>query len=104
MKQTKKRELPIPDNFDPAQVGEVRRVPYKDIFQEARITALKYGLEPAAKDRTRICLMAIDVQNTFCLPDFELFVGGRTGTGAIDDNIRLCEFIYRNLAIITRIY
>jgi nicotinamidase-related amidase len=47
--------------------------------------------------------LAIDVQNTFCLPQFELFVGGRSGTGAIDDNVRLCEFIYRNLGVITDI-
>jgi nicotinamidase-related amidase len=45
----------------------------------------------------------VDVQNTFCLPDFELFVGGRSGTGAVDDNRRLCTFIYRNLDAITQI-
>jgi len=43
------------------------------------------------------------VQNTFCIPGFELFVGGRSGTGAVDDNRRLCAFIYRNLGAITRV-
>ena len=43
------------------------------------------------------------MQNTFCIPGFELFVGGRSGTGAVDDNRRLCEFIYRNLGAITRV-
>jgi nicotinamidase-related amidase len=47
--------------------------------------------------------MLIDVQNTFCIPDFELYVGGRSGRGAVDDNVRLCEFIYRNLGMITQI-
>jgi nicotinamidase-related amidase len=47
--------------------------------------------------------MLVDVQNTFCIPEFELFVGGRSGTGAVDDNKRLCDFIYRNLDVITRI-
>jgi nicotinamidase-related amidase len=47
--------------------------------------------------------VAVDVQNTFCIPDFELFVAGRSGTGAVDDNRRLCEFIYRNLLAITRV-
>ena len=47
--------------------------------------------------------MLIDVQNTFCLPEFELYVGGRSGRGAIEDNARLCEFIYRNLGKITGI-
>ena len=48
-------------------------------------------------------LLLIDVQNTFCLPDFELFVGGRSGRGAIEDNVRLCEFIYHNLGEIDQI-
>ena len=52
----------------------------------------------------RVCLLAIDVQNTFCLPDFELFVGGRSGRGAVEDNARLCAFIYRNLVSITEIH
>jgi nicotinamidase-related amidase len=30
-------------------------------------------------------------------------VGGRSGPGAVDDNRRLCEFIYRNLDAITKI-
>jgi nicotinamidase-related amidase len=48
-----------------------------------------------------VCLVAIDVQNTFCIPDFELFVAGRSGTAAVDDNRRLCEFVYRNLGTIS---
>ena len=50
-----------------------------------------------------MCLLAIDVQNTFCIPEFELFVGGRSGLGAVEDNVRLCEFLYRNLGRITEI-
>ncbi len=51
----------------------------------------------------RLCLLVVDVQNTFCIPGFELFVGGRSGTGAVDDNRRLCEFLYRNMGAITQI-
>jgi nicotinamidase-related amidase len=98
------QRLPIPAHFDPARVGEVWRVPYQRLASEAETWAKQHQIQPAAKDHTRICLMAIDVQNTFCLPDFELYVGGRSGTGAIDDNVRLCEFIYRNLNVITAIY
>jgi len=47
--------------------------------------------------------MLVDVQNTFCIPDFELYVGGRSGRGAVEDNTRLCNFIYRNLGWITHI-
>ena len=52
----------------------------------------------------RIALLAVDVQNTFCIPGFELYVGGRSGTGAVDDNRRLAEFLYRNLAAITQVF
>ena len=62
-----------------------------------------HGLRPAAEDGFRLGLLAVDVQNTFCIPDFELFVAGRSGTGAVDDNRHLCEFIYRNLGVITQI-
>jgi nicotinamidase-related amidase len=48
-------------------------------------------------------LVAVDVQNTFCIPGFELYVGGRTGAGAVDDNLRLCQFLYRNLDFVTAI-
>jgi nicotinamidase-related amidase len=57
----------------------------------------------SAADSFRIGLLAVDVQNTFCIPGFALFVGGRSGVGAIDDNRRLVEFIYRNLGAITQI-
>ena len=95
--------LPIPPHFDPEAVGEVWRVSYEDRAHEAEAWALDEGLQPAAEDAFRICLVAVDVQNTFCIPAFELFVAGRSGTGAIDDNRRLCEFVYRNLDAITQI-
>ena len=78
-------------------------MPYEDRAQEAVAWAGEHGLRPATEDATRICLVAVDVQNTFCIPGFELFVGGRSGTGAVDDNRRLCEFVYRNLDALTQI-
>jgi nicotinamidase-related amidase len=98
------RELPLPQHFDPSRVGEVWRVPYEARAQDAEAWAEAHGLSPAAEDSFRICLLAVDVQNTFCIPDFELFVAGRSGTGAVDDNRRLCEFVYRNLGSITQIF
>jgi nicotinamidase-related amidase len=96
-------ELPLPPHFDTGRVGEVWRVPYEDRAREAPEWAERHGLLPAAEDAFRICLLAVDVQNTFCVPEFELFVAGRSGTGAVDDNRRLCEFVYRNLGSITQI-
>ncbi|MGB7445169.1 MAG: isochorismatase [Coleofasciculaceae cyanobacterium] len=97
------KQLPIPSHFDTAKVGEVWRVPYQERASQARDWAKKYQIKSAAEDKTRICLLLIDVQNTFCLPDFELFVAGQSGLGAVEDNVRLCEFIYRHLGIISTI-
>jgi nicotinamidase-related amidase len=97
-------DLPLPAHFDPSRVGTVWRVPYEDRAHEAPAWADEHGLGPAAKDAVRLCLLAVDVQNTFCIPDFELFVAGRSGSGAVDDTRRLCEFVYRNLGTITQIF
>jgi nicotinamidase-related amidase len=98
------RELPVPAHFDPERVGEVWRVPYEDRAREAAAWAEEHDLGRATDDSPRVCLLAVDVQNTFCIPGFELFVGGRSGRGAVDDNRRLCEFLYRNLGAITQIF
>ena len=95
--------LPIPDFFDPDKLDQVWRVPYEERAKDAKTWALQHGLQPASTDKTKTWLMLVDVQNTFCIPDFELYVAGRSGIGAVDDNRRLCEFIYRNLEIITQI-
>lgn len=96
-------ELPIPPHFDPEKVVQVWKVPYQQRAENARKWAKQNKLRPAASDKLKICLLLIDVQNTFCIPEFELFVGGRSGMGAVDDNRRLCEFIYHNLDVITQI-
>jgi nicotinamidase-related amidase len=98
------RELPVPAHFDPDRVGEVWRVPYEDRARQAAAWAREQEVGRAADDSFRVCLLAVDVQNTFCIPGFELFVGGRSGTGAVDDNRRLCEFVYRNLGTITQVF
>ena len=97
-------ELPLPGHFDPDGVGEVWRVPYEDRAREASAWADEHSLGRAADDSFRLCVLAVDIQNTFCIPDFELFVAGRSGTGAVDDNRRLCEFLYRNLGEITQVF
>jgi nicotinamidase-related amidase len=96
-------ELPLPPHYNPDRIGEVWRVPYRERAADAQAWASEHGLRPGLENGFRMCLVAVDVQNTFCIPGFELFVAGRSGTGAVDDNRRLCEFIYRNLAAITEI-
>ena len=97
------RELPVPEFFRPERVGEVWRVPYEDRARDARAWAEQHAIPRSSEDTFRVCLLAVDIQNTFCVPGFELFVAGRSGTGAVDDNRRLCDFVYRNLAAITEV-
>jgi hypothetical protein len=96
-------DLPIPAHFDPGKVGQVWRVSYQERSEDARKWAKQHEIKAASEDTFRICLLLVDVQNTFCIPEFEIFVGGRSGTAAVDDNRRLCEFIYRNLDVITQV-
>jgi nicotinamidase-related amidase len=95
-------ELPLPGHFDPEAIGSVWRIDYQARFADAAAWAGEHGLTPAAEDEHRVCLLIVDAQNTFCTPGFELFVAGRSGTGALDDSRRLCEFIYRNLGVLTQ--
>jgi nicotinamidase-related amidase len=96
-------ELPIPPHFDPGRVDQVWKVLYQECADDARKWAKKHKIQPASKDKFRIALLLVDVQNTFCIPGFELYVGGHSGIAAVDDNRRLCEFIYRNLDMLNQI-
>jgi nicotinamidase-related amidase len=96
-------ELPLPLSYDSHKVGELWKVPYQERAETAEKWAKAHDIEPAFMDKIRISLLLVDVQNTFCIPGFELYVGGISGTGAVNDNRRLCEFIYRNLNAITEI-
>lgn len=94
---------PIPSFFDSTRVSEIWKVDYATRADDAKTFALQHDLQPVSASTEKISLLLIDVQNTFCIPNFELFVGGRSGNGAVEDNIRLCEFIYKNLGNITHI-
>ena len=96
-------QLPLPQHFDAAQVDQVWRVPYQERQSEALAWAEQQAIPPASEDDFRTCLLLVDVQNTFCIPGYELFVAGKSGNGAVEDNVRLCQFIYRNLPQITKI-
>lgn len=100
--------LHLPSFYDPKKADQIYRVPYETRFEEAIAWAKKQGIKPAILeqgkgDKLKVCLLIVDGQITFCLPGSELFVGGMSGIGAVDDNRRLAEFIYRNLPIITKI-
>jgi nicotinamidase-related amidase len=100
----KTHSLPIPSHFDRTKVGAIWRVEYQNRAEEAEAWAGRHGIGPASNDEKQICLLLVDCQNTFCIPGFELFVAGRSGHAAVDDNVRLCEFVYRNMGDITSIH
>lgn len=95
--------LPIPDFFQPDRVGEIWKVEYQERAAQAAAWRRQHGLTSPASDSVKTWLLLVDVQNTFCIPGFELYVGGRSGTGAVDDNRRLAQFIYRHLGAISKI-
>ncbi|MEM0381216.1 MAG: isochorismatase [Nitrososphaerota archaeon] len=97
------RELPLPPHFDPLQADKVWRVPYQERAAQALEWSRRHSVKPSSNDEFKVCLLLIDVQNTFCIPGFELFVAGKSGRGAVEDSQRLASFIYRNLSSITRI-
>ena len=92
------KTYPIPAHYDPKAVDQVRKVPYEAIATAAGTYAAQHGIKAAVTDKFRLALMAIDVQNTFVIPGYELVVGG-----AVEDTQRTCAFIYRNLGYITEI-
>lgn len=97
-------QLPIPGHFNPKKADQVYRVDYNALAPQAIEWRKAHGIKSSSQDKVKVALMTIDGQNTFCIPGFELFVGGRSGTGAVDDNRRLAQFVYRNLGILTKIF
>jgi len=77
MVKMKRSGCPIPEHFDANKVGKIWRVDYETLSIAALDFARKHYIQPAAKDKTRICLLAVDVQNTFCLPNFDVPVPER---------------------------
>lgn len=98
------KALPIPSFFDGANAEKYDHRPDQQaIFEEAMAWRIGQDIKPSSTDKTRVHLLLIDTQKDFCHPEGTLYVGGRSGTGAIDDSRRIAEFIYRNLGVITDI-
>ncbi|MBS2023102.1 MAG: nicotinamidase [Deltaproteobacteria bacterium] len=95
-------ELPLPESFDAALARDARWSPDQQlVFESARELARAHAIAPAHTDAFKVHLLLIDVQKDFCFPSGSLYVGGRSGTGAMDDNARLAQFMHKNLARIT---
>lgn len=99
-----RKPLPLPEFYDPKNAEDFDYRPDQcAAFGLAEDWRRRHQLKAAAGDRRNVHLLLIDVQKDFCHPEGSLFVGGRSGTGAIEDSQRTAEFIYRNLDVLTNI-
>lgn len=106
------KDLPVPQFFNSANAADWHYVPNQaNVRATANDWRKSFNVKPAASDAFKLQVLLIDVQKDFCLPPISngtepggtLYVGGRSGSGAIDDTKRTAEWIYRNLARITNI-
>src|SRR5438105_2064498 len=96
--------LPLPPFHHPRNAARHGYAPDQGrLFAAAAGWRKAHGIRPAASDSRNAHLLLIDVQKDFCFPEGSLYVGGRSGRGAVDDSQRIAEFIYRNLATLTNI-
>ena len=98
------QHLPVPNFYNANNAADWGYDPQMaEVFKAASEWKKTYGLRPSFTDRIKIHLLLIDMQRDFSHLEGTLFVGGRSGTGAIDDSKRVAEFIYRNLGFISSI-
>jgi nicotinamidase-related amidase len=98
------REMLVPAFYDPKHAREWDYAPNQQaVFEAANDFRRAHGLRPASDDALKVHLVLVDVQKDFCFPRGSLYVGGRSGTGAMDDSDRIARFIYRNVGAISEI-
>ena len=105
-------ELPPPPFFDPDNAAEWGYQPVlegylpgmRGLTQEAAEWVERYHVTPAGTDTFKIAMLGIDLQGDFCNPKGTLFVGGRSGVGAIEDCANIARFIYANMRRLTSIH
>jgi nicotinamidase-related amidase len=97
-------ELPVPGFYAPEHAAQWGYRPDAEaLFGLAGAWRREHRIPPAAADRARVHLLLVDLQKDFCLPQGSLYVGGRSGRGAVEDSDRIARFLYRNLAVVTEV-
>lgn len=99
-----RQNLPVPQFYDAANASRWEYHPDPAaLLSAAAGWSRQFATEIRTGERSKMHLLLIDVQKDFCFPEGALYVGGRSGTGAIEDSDRLARFIYRNLDRISEI-
>jgi len=97
-------QLPLPSFYNPKNSEDWNfRPDQMALFAAATGWRKEHDIKPAATDKFKLHVLLIDVQKDFCFPQGSLYVAGRSGKGALEDNRRTAEWIYRNLGKITEI-
>ena len=92
----------IPNFFSAGNAADFNYAPDFGKLLAAATALAKSSNFTSIKDaRKKVAFLGIDLQKDFCFPKGTLYVGGRSGTGAIDDNVRIAEFLYKNVGLIT---
>ena len=98
------KKLQLPPHYSSDQAYDDKYIANADELATAGLEwRRENGLNLIYGDRKKIHMLVIDAQNDFTFPSGRLPVLGRSGTGAMDAQKNLVEFIYRNLGIITQI-
>jgi nicotinamidase-related amidase len=98
------KTLPLPPFYQPNNAEAYEYRPDQgELFAQAAPWRARHQVRPAGADKAKIHLLLIDVQKDFCFPQGSLYVGGRNGRGAMEDNDRIAQFIYKNLPHLTDI-
>lgn len=96
--------LPVPPFYDPGSAARWDHRPDQQrLFDLSAEWRARHAIPPAGEDRLRVHLLLIDLQKDFCFPEGSLYVGGRSGRGAVEDSDRTARFVYRNLDRITEV-
>lgn len=97
-------DLPLPPHYRRAHAEEWDYNPDQAaLFEAAQRWRREHDIAPAGSDAADVHLLIIDAQKDFCFPGGALYVGGRSGRGAVGDTARLSELIYRNLPLLTNV-
>lgn len=103
-KLMKNNILPLPGFYNAANAANYSYAPNQGALRDAATEfARQNGLKAVDPRGFKVELAIIDGQKDFCFPEGTLYVGGRSGNGAIQDSARIARFIYENLGLLTGI-